>query len=200
MDVTREQQVVASSAILLDRVRKAPALCWPSLCVALGMFVSVFGTANAKAQEAEPRSYSNTPIGLNFLIAGYVYVEGKMAFDPNLAIVDAKFHSDTGGARLCSVLRYRGPVGQIRCDRADNVVLSARPRERPTDRAPDVRPRRPPISRLGQFVCSSRALGQGFCNLSTGSRRPGLGRGASCIGYTLRNSQRTFQTHGLASP
>ena len=52
--------------------------------------------ANAKAQEAEPRSYSNTPIGLNFLIAGNVYSEGKIAFDPDLAIADAKFHSDSG--------------------------------------------------------------------------------------------------------
>ena len=50
---------------------------------------------NAKAQEAEPRSYTNTPVGLNFLIAGYVYSEGKTAFDPDLAIADANFHSNT---------------------------------------------------------------------------------------------------------
>ena len=54
------------------------------------------GLADVKAQEAEPRSYSNTPVGLNFLIAGYVYAQGKMAFDPNLSIADAKFHSNTG--------------------------------------------------------------------------------------------------------
>ncbi len=56
----------------------------------------MLGTANAKAQEAEPRSYSNTPIGLNFLIGGYVHTEGKMAFDPDLAIANANFHSDSG--------------------------------------------------------------------------------------------------------
>ena len=55
----------------------------------------MLGVANAKAQEAEPRSYSNTPIGVNFLIAGTVYSEGKIAFDPNLSIADAKFHSST---------------------------------------------------------------------------------------------------------
>jgi len=32
----------------------------------------------------------------HFLIAGYVYAQGKMAFDPNLSIADAKFHSNTG--------------------------------------------------------------------------------------------------------
>jgi hypothetical protein len=33
---------------------------------------------------------------LNFLIAGYFYSEGKMAFDPTLSIADAAFHSNTG--------------------------------------------------------------------------------------------------------
>ena len=77
------------------RLNRAP-LAGFSLCVALAIIASVLGIANAKAQEAEPRSYSNTPVGLNFLIAGYVYAEGKMAFDPDLAIADAKFHSNTG--------------------------------------------------------------------------------------------------------
>ena len=52
--------------------------------------------ATARAQEAEPRAYTNTPIGLNFLIAGYLYTQGKMAFDPELAIADAQFQSNTG--------------------------------------------------------------------------------------------------------
>ena len=67
-----------------------------SLCGSLGIIALVVGPADVKAQEAEPRSYSNTPIGLNFLIAGYVYAQGKLAFDPNLSIADANFHSNTG--------------------------------------------------------------------------------------------------------
>jgi hypothetical protein len=63
--------------------------------VALGIIASVSGVADADAQEAEPRSYTNTPIGLNFLIAGYVYAQGKIAFDPSTAIADTKFHSNT---------------------------------------------------------------------------------------------------------
>jgi hypothetical protein len=51
--------------------------------------------ATAKAQDAEPRSYTNTPVGLNFLIAGYVYSQGTMAFDPQLSIADAQFHANT---------------------------------------------------------------------------------------------------------
>jgi hypothetical protein len=57
-----------------------------SLGLAFGMIAALSVVSNAKAQEAEPRSYSNTPIGLNFLIAGYAYSQGKLAFDPNTTI------------------------------------------------------------------------------------------------------------------
>ena len=83
---------------MVDRAWNAPKARAPSrlsLGVALGIIASVSGVANANAQEAEPRSYANTPVGLNFLIAGYVYAQGKLAFDPNSAIADAKFHSNT---------------------------------------------------------------------------------------------------------
>jgi hypothetical protein len=66
-----------------------------SLCGALAT-IALLGITVAKAQDAEPRSYSNTPVGLNFLIAGYLYSDGKLAFDPNLSIADAKFHANTG--------------------------------------------------------------------------------------------------------
>ena len=53
-----------------------------SLCIAFGIITAVLMVANAKAQDAEPKLYTNTPAKLNFLIAGYVYFQGKMAFDP----------------------------------------------------------------------------------------------------------------------
>jgi len=81
---------------MLDRLCKASDLHRSSLCVTIGAIAFAIGAANANAQEAEPRSYSNTPIGLNFLIGGYVYSQGKIAFDPDLAIADAKFNSNTG--------------------------------------------------------------------------------------------------------
>ena len=60
-------------------------------CVALFSAVIVFMAPNGNAQEAEPRSYSNTPVGLNFLIAGYLYTQGKIAFDPELSIAENLF-------------------------------------------------------------------------------------------------------------
>jgi hypothetical protein len=57
---------------------------------------TVVAAASAEAQDAEPRLYSNAPVGLNFLIAGYVYSQGRVAFDPSLSIADAQFHAHTG--------------------------------------------------------------------------------------------------------
>ncbi len=65
-----------------------------SRCRALAT-IALLGVTAAKAQDAEPRSYSNTPIGLNFLIAGALYSQGKLAFDPDLSVADANFHSNT---------------------------------------------------------------------------------------------------------
>jgi len=36
----------------------------------------------------EPRSYSNAPVGLNFLIAGYAYTQGGVAFDTSLPLTN----------------------------------------------------------------------------------------------------------------
>ena len=60
-----------------------------------GIITLALQVVTAHAQELEPRSYTNTPVGLNFLLAGYVYSEGKIAFDPSAAIVDAKFKTNT---------------------------------------------------------------------------------------------------------
>jgi hypothetical protein len=46
----------------------------------------------AVAQDLEPRAYTNTPIGLNFLVAGYIYQEGDVATDSSLPLDDAKVH------------------------------------------------------------------------------------------------------------
>jgi len=64
------------------------------LCLGVAVAASMI-VAEAKGQDAEPRLYSNTPVGLNFLIAGFLYSEGKLAFDPSLAAADARFQTQT---------------------------------------------------------------------------------------------------------
>jgi len=47
----------------------------------------------AHAQEIEPRSYSNAPVGINFLIAGYGYTQGGFPTDTGLPITDPKLET-----------------------------------------------------------------------------------------------------------
>ena len=53
------------------------------------VWAAVF-TLPLHAQELEPRAYSNIPVGMNFAVAGYVYVEGDVLFDVSSPIEDAK--------------------------------------------------------------------------------------------------------------
>jgi hypothetical protein len=66
----------------LCRRRKAlkQSFCWRALAGLAALFIHSTAT---HAQELEPRSYANTPVGLNFLLAGYGYTQGKLAFDPS---------------------------------------------------------------------------------------------------------------------
>jgi len=50
---------------------------------ALGCLLLVM-TTGVRAQQLEPRTYANTPVGMNFLVAGYGYAEGGLATDPAL--------------------------------------------------------------------------------------------------------------------
>ncbi len=50
--------------------------------------VSMFLCASVAAQDIEPRAYSNAPIGVNFLIAGYAYTRGGIAFGEQLPITN----------------------------------------------------------------------------------------------------------------
>ena len=63
--------------------------------MAAGSIALIFAGGAAHAQDLEPRAYSNTPVGLNFLVAGYSYSEGKIAFDPTLPIANAQYYNNT---------------------------------------------------------------------------------------------------------
>jgi hypothetical protein len=66
------------------------------LFVVLALFLCPRMTS---AQELEPRSLTNVPIGMNFALAGYVYSTGDILLDPAVPIedLDAKLHTFVGG-------------------------------------------------------------------------------------------------------
>ena len=56
------------------------------------ILVAVFFAAIAvsvDAQQLEPRTYTNTPVGMNFLIAGYGYATGSIVSDPSIPLQNA---------------------------------------------------------------------------------------------------------------
>lgn len=52
----------------------------------------------APAQNLDPRSFVNTPVGINFITAAYGYSTGNVLFDPSVALENAE-------------LRVQGPTG-----------------------------------------------------------------------------------------
>jgi hypothetical protein len=52
-------------------------------CGAL-LIASLAAAGDAPAQSVEPRPYSSAPVGVNFLLVGYGYVEGGVTRDPTL--------------------------------------------------------------------------------------------------------------------
>ena len=52
--------------------------------------IALAATVTAEAQDLEPRAYTNTPVGMNFLLLGYAYTQGDVAFDASAPIKDAE--------------------------------------------------------------------------------------------------------------
>lgn len=61
----------------------------------LSLLLSIASSA-AYGQDLEPRTFANTPIGLNFLIAGYAHTEGGVATDPALPIENTHVELHSG--------------------------------------------------------------------------------------------------------
>jgi hypothetical protein len=64
-------------------------------------------------QALEPRSYVNTPVGINFLLAGYGYTQGNVAFDASSPIKDAKVHVNSGVLAYARSLDLWGLSGKF---------------------------------------------------------------------------------------
>ena len=81
------------------------------------MALLVAGVASvAQAQDIEPRMYSNTPVGVNFLIAGYAYTTGAVPFDTSIPITDARLHTSSaviGYARAIGLWGLSGKVDVV---------------------------------------------------------------------------------------
>jgi hypothetical protein len=53
-----------------------------------GLVCLAFASSPSGAQEMEPKAYSPSPVGANFLVASYSFSSGDVLFDPTLPITD----------------------------------------------------------------------------------------------------------------
>jgi hypothetical protein len=78
----------------------------------------VGAAASPHAQDIEPRAYSNAPVGVNFLVAGYAYSHGGLSLDPSLPVTDARIESSAALLAYAARARPVGRLGQVRRHRS----------------------------------------------------------------------------------
>jgi hypothetical protein len=81
-------------------------------CAFFGLLL-LLGSTTACAQDIEPRQYANTPIGVNFLVLGYMQTEGGLAFDSSLPVSDPQLETSSsvvGFARAFEFLGYSAKI------------------------------------------------------------------------------------------
>lgn len=65
------------------------------------------------AQSIEPRAYSNAPVGVNFLIAGFAQTRGGLAFDTSVPISDVDLRTSNGVLGYARTLDLWGRSGKV---------------------------------------------------------------------------------------
>jgi len=77
------------------------------------MFVLALVGGSAHAQSIEPRAYTNIPIGMNFLIAGYAYAEGGLSVDPTVPLTNANLQTHSTVLAYARSLDLWGQSGKF---------------------------------------------------------------------------------------
>lgn len=111
-----------------------PRIEYHFLTAAIALAALLF-CSGARAQDLEPRAYSNSPTGLSFIIVGYSNAKGAVLADPSLPLDNVSNDSHIGTLALVTTLNVLGKSAKI--DMAfpfgsllANGLLDGVPRER----------------------------------------------------------------------
>jgi len=87
---------------------RVASIACPSLTVAFAMF-----GLDARAQQLEPRSYSNIPVGMDFLVGGFVYTDGSITTDAASPLQDAEVKTHNALFGYARSFGLRGTSGKF---------------------------------------------------------------------------------------
>ncbi len=105
-----------ASSSLRTSIQVAPGHGRPvrlSVVGALTALALLSGQSTTQAQEIEPRAYSNAPIGVNFLVAGYAYTRGGLAFDSALPLKNPQLETSSAVLGYARVLDLWGKSAKL---------------------------------------------------------------------------------------
>ena len=123
---------------IIGRTRKMMRVLCGSIAHRAALLIAailVLAAAQARAAELEPRAYSNAPVGLNFLIAGYSYSQGGLSTDAASPIQNAHLNINTGVLAYVRSLDVWGKSGKFDIimpfsDLSGTATVSGQPAER----------------------------------------------------------------------
>jgi hypothetical protein len=75
--------------------------------------LAICAHSSVHAQTMEPLSYTNAPIGLNFLVAGYGYQTGDVLVDPSLPLKNVKATVDNAFLAYSRIMDFWGQSGNV---------------------------------------------------------------------------------------
>ncbi|MNF85182.1 hypothetical protein D3C84_675690 [compost metagenome] len=89
----------------------------------------------AVAEDLEPRSYANTPVGINFLLLGYSDLHGNVTANPSIPLEDAKLKIETVVFAFARSLDVWGRSGKFdvvvpEAKLTGSALLAGEPRKR----------------------------------------------------------------------
>lgn len=90
------------------------------------------------AQDIEPRAYSNAPIGMNFLIGGFVHTQGSLPTDPSVPLTSSHLATSSSVFGYAHVFELLGQSARISVAAAygglgGSAVYAGQPIQRSTE-------------------------------------------------------------------
>ena len=104
-------------------------------CVRFASASLVMLATGAVAEDLEPRSYANTPVGINFLLMGYSDLHGNVTANPSIPLEDAKLNIQTVVFAYARSLDVWGRSGKFdivvpEAKLTGSALLAGEPKER----------------------------------------------------------------------